>query len=143
MERKKRRQQLQEPLQQLSFDGLETLVTPEIVLDRCRVLTSPTYVKKGKGYVWDCLVHTLPVLFDLDQDKDYQLHASTYAKEANKAKIKPGDLIAACGIPSTQELILQDGTPQTIYHLSVVKLTVIDRAPLPQQGTIFDAKPQQ
>ncbi len=142
MERKKRRPPPEQAYQQMSFDEVENLPTPEIILDRCMVTAPPTYVKKGKGHLWDCIVHTLPVWFDLDQDTEYQLHATTYASKANKEHIKPGDMVAVAGIPYTQEIIKQDETTQVLHHLTISKLTVIDRAPEPKPPiiTIFEAK---
>ncbi len=118
---------------------MEDLTPPEITLERCVITAQPSYTKKGKGYLWDCIVQALPDLFNQEQHDTYHLHAATYAKEANKQHVQPGDVVRLTGIPSTQEITLQGGQTHTINHLTVSEVKVISRAPR-QTITIFDAK---
>jgi hypothetical protein len=128
-----------EHFQQMTFEAMEDLVQPEIILDRCLVTSQPTYTKKGKGYQWDCIVRTLPDLFNQEQNETYHLHAATSAKEASKKRVQPGDILLLRGIPYSQELPLQSGETQTINHLTVSEITVLARAPR-KTITVFDAK---
>jgi hypothetical protein len=125
--------------QQLTFGEWEAAPVAEITLDRCIITAQPTYSKKGKGFLWDCVVQALPDLFNQDENTVYHLHATAFAKEANKRHLQPGDVVQLMGIPSTQELTLQGGETQIIHHLHISALTVLSRAPR-KTITVFDPK---
>lgn len=139
MERKEHEpEEVEAQYHQLTFAAMEAFTPEVITLERCQVTTPPTYSKKGNGYLWDCVVQVLPDLFNQEQNGTYHLHAATYAKEANRKRVQPGDILLLRGIPSTQELPLQSGETQTITHLALSEITVLSRAPR-KTVTVFDA----
>ncbi len=113
---------------QLHFEAWEDHPTPEMTLDYCIVTTQPTYAKNGKGYVWDCAIYAPPDLLNQDRNETYHLHASNYAQEANKKRLKPGDVVLLTGVPWTQDIVLQGGETQTLNHLTVSEIVVVSRA---------------
>ncbi len=80
-----------------------------------------------------------PDLFHQEQNDTYQLHATTYATEVKRKRLKPGDVVTITGIPSTQRITLQNGTTQEVKHLAVSELLVISRAPR-KTVTVYEAK---
>jgi hypothetical protein len=127
---------------QMTFAEWEAQPTEEITLDHCIVTALPTYTRNGKGYTWDCSVHVPPDLFNQERNDMYQVHAGTYAKEAHKKKVRPGDVVMLTGTPYTQEITLQGGETQTINHLTVSAITVLARSQR-QTITVFEAEKQK
>jgi hypothetical protein len=129
-----------EPLfQQLAFEGLAELEPEPIVVEHCIVIQAPTYHKNKQGTLWECVVYAPPDLFHQEQNDTYQLHATTYANEAKKKRLKPGDVVTVTGILSTQHIALQNGTTQEIKHLAVSDVLIVSRAPR-KTVTIYEAQ---
>ena len=133
------RQEDEAALQQLSFEGLAGREPEPIVVEHCIVTSEPIYVKQKKGAVWECAVHAPPDLFHQEQDDTYQLHATAYAVEAKKKRLRPGDVVTATGALTIQHIALQNGTTQEIKHLAVSDLVVVSRASR-KTVTVYEAK---
>jgi hypothetical protein len=133
------RQEDEADLHQLSFEGLAGGEPEPMVVEHCIVTSEPVYAKQKKGAVWECAVHVSPDLFHQEQDDTYQLHATTYATEAKKKRLRPGDIVTVTGTLSIQRIALQNGTTQEMKHLAVTELLVVSRAPR-KTITVFEAQ---
>ncbi len=133
------RQEDEAALHQLSFEGLAGREPEPIVVEHCIVTSEPIYVKQKKGAVWKCAVHAPPDLFHQEQDDTYQLHATIYATEAKKKRLRPGDVVTVTGTMSMQRIALQNGTTHEIKHLAVSNLLVVSRAPR-KTVTVYEVK---
>jgi hypothetical protein len=133
------RQEDEAALQQLSFEGLAGREPEPIVVEHCIVTSEPIYSKLKKGAVWECAVHVSPDLFHQEQDDIYQLHATIYATEAKKKRLRPGDIVTVIGTLSIQRIALQNGTTQEVKHLAVTELLVVSRAPR-KTVTVYEAE---
>ncbi len=113
---------------QPSLDGLAVMTEPETILDHAMVESLPAYRKQGKGAEWGCAVSCPPDIFHQDRNDSYQVHARTYAPEAKKKRLRPGDIVTLRGSVHTQEIQLSGGETQVIYHLTVTDIIVMKRA---------------
>jgi uncharacterized protein YfaQ (DUF2300 family) len=100
----------------------------EIVLERVVVETQPVWTKRKTGAVWQCQVHAPPDLFHQERDETYQVQARSFANEARKKQLRPGDIVTLRGIPTTQEIETTTGQKRKVYHLLVTMIEVISRA---------------
>src|SRR5579859_4305102 len=125
-----------EPLEQQSLWQEEKPET--ITLEACIVEALPTY-RRGKVPTWDCVVYAPPDIFHQERNETYHVHATTYAQEANKKRLRPGDIVTLTGFPSTQELELQNGETTTIHHLTVSEITVLKQAKR-ESITVYERK---
>ncbi len=113
---------------QLFFSELEEEKTEEITLENVVVEALPT-VKMKKGMVeWDTLVFCQPDIFHQERNDYYEVHARTYASEAKKKRLRPGDVVTLKGVPSVQEIPLESGEVKSINHLTVTDIQVLSRA---------------
>jgi len=126
-------------LEQLTFSGLEDLDAEKITVERCLVTREPTYAKRKKGAVRECAVYAPPDLFHQEQNDTYQLHATTYASEVNKKRLKLGDVVTVTGTLTVQQVMLQNGTLAVLKRLAVSDVLVISRA-IRKTVTIFEAE---
>src|SRR2546421_298354 len=113
---------------QPTLEGLEAPPEEETVLEHVIVESLPTYRKNGKGYEWDCVVYCPPDIFHQDRNDTYEVHAKSYAAEAKKKRLRPGDIVTLKGSAQTQEIQLNGGETRVINHLKVSDIQVIKRA---------------
>jgi hypothetical protein len=117
----------QEEYQQLLFAGPEHEKLEEVTLENAVVQSLPTWEKHGKSYEWGCSIYWPPDIFNQERNDSYEVHARTYALEAKKKRLRPGDVVTIKGMPYTQELETAKGK-KTINHFTVSVIEVISRA---------------
>ncbi|SRR6266487_1913613 len=99
----------------------------------------PTYRKNGKGYEWGCVVYCPPDIFNQDRNETYEVHAKTYAGEAKKKRLRPGDIVTIKGSKYIQEIQLNGGEERVVNHLTVTDIAVIRRAKR-ESITVYERK---
>jgi len=109
------------------FDGLEAEKPEEETLEYAVVQSLPVWKKEGKTTEWQCRVYCPPDIFNQDRNASYVLHARTYAAEAKKQRLRPGDVATVRGIAYTQEVETLKGKT-TVNHVTVSEITVVSRA---------------
>jgi hypothetical protein len=124
---------------QPQLEGLTTEAKEEMTLEHVMVTSQPTYRKNGNGYAWDCVVSCQPDIFHQDRNETYEVHAKTYAAEAKKKRLRPGDLVTLKGIASTQTIEVVSGEKRSINHLTVSEITVNKRAKR-ESITVYERK---
>ena len=80
------------------------------------------------GNEWHCRMYAQPDLFNQERSDYFEVHARSYAKEAKKKDLRPGDVVTLTGIQKTQEIKLADGRLETIKHITVSQIDVLSRA---------------
>src|SRR5437879_7498774 len=119
------RQEQEPELEQLTFSGLEALEPEKVTVEHAIVTKEPTYAKRKNGALWNCAVYAPPDLFHQEQNDTYQLAATTYASDANRKRLKPGDVVTVTGTLTTQQITLQNGATEIIKRLVVADVQVI------------------
>src|SRR5450755_1404499 len=110
-----------------------------MTLEHVLVTSQPTYRKNGNGYAWDCVVSCQPDIFNQDRNETYEVHAKTYAPEAKKKRLRPGDIVTMKGARYTQEVQLNGGEERIINNLTVTEILVIQRAKR-ENITVYERK---
>jgi hypothetical protein len=100
----------------------------EMLLERVVVETQPVFTQRQSGSVWECQVHAPSDIFHQERNETYQVQARSFAKEARRKQLRPGDIVTLRGIPSTQEIETTTGEKRLVRHLSVTMIEVISRA---------------
>ena len=113
---------------QPSLAGFEEEMREETLLEHVVVETLPTLKQRKKGVEWDCQVYAPPDIFNQERSVFYEVHARSYAREAKKKNLRPGDIVTLTGVQETQEIELADGSKQTINHITVSNIDVLSRA---------------
>src|SRR5437016_5654334 len=88
---------------QPTFEGFETEENTETTLENCVVAARPTYKKVGQAHEWHCSLYAPPDIFHQDRDELVEAHATTYAEEANRKRLRPGDRVVLKGLLSQLE----------------------------------------
>jgi hypothetical protein len=125
--------------QQQTLTGLEEETYEETILEHCIVESLPMYRKNGRGYEWDCAVYCPPDIFHQERNEYYQAHAKTFAKEAHKKHLRPGDAVLLKGQVFQQTIETMKGETKTINHISVSDMEVISRAKR-ESITVYEKK---
>lgn len=112
---------------QLTFEALD-LPTPKIELDNCRVTAPPHTRKIGEKNEWVCDIAYQTDLWHQEDFGSFTLHTAEQAEEAQKKRLKTGDLIAISGVPWTQEVTLQSGEIKTFNHVNITHIEIVSRA---------------
>jgi hypothetical protein len=102
--------------------------SPETVLERVVVETMPIFRQQKAGSEWSCQVHAPSDIFHQERNEHYQLRARAYAREAQRQRLRPGDIVTLHGIPSSQEIETTAGEKRRIYHFTVTKIEVLSRS---------------
>ena len=118
----------QEGYFQPSLSGMETDRQEEVTLEYCIIEAVPVYKKQGTGYRWECEVYCPPDIFHQERHDSYHVQTKASAKEANKKRLLPGDVVWLKGTPYTQEIDMVGGGKKTINHISVSSVEVVRRA---------------
>ena len=122
------RESEQEEYQQLLFAGLEQEKREEVIVENAVVESLPIWKKQGNGYEWGCVVYCPPDIFNQERSDTYEVHARTYALEAKKKRLRPGDVIMLKGLPYTQEIETAKAGRKAVKHFVVSAIEVISRA---------------
>jgi hypothetical protein len=122
------RQKEEPEFQQLNLEGF-TQEPETIVIEHCIITNKPTFRTSKHGNTGVCAVYAPPILFAPEREETYQLHATTYADEAKKKRLKPGDVVTVTGTLTLQQITLQNGTIEEIKRLAVSDLLVVSRSP--------------
>jgi hypothetical protein len=118
----------QEEYQQLLFAGLEQEKQEEVTLENAVVQSLPIWKKQDKSYEWGCSIFCPPDIFNQDRSDTYEVHSRTYALEAKKKRLRPGDVVTLKGMPYTQEIETAKEGRKTVKHFVVSAIDVISRA---------------
>lgn len=86
-----------------------------ITLERVVVETLPTFTQRNGVYSWDCQVYAEPNIFEQERNQRYQLHARTYANDAKKKRLRPGDIITLTGFP----ILRRSKLPEAVNNLFI------------------------
>lgn len=117
----------QDSYSQPALTGLEEDTPAEITLEQVVVETLPIFSQHKGVNTWDCQGFAGPDIFHQERSEHWQLHARTYATEAKKQRLRPGDIVTLSGIPSMQEIKTAGGKTQCIHHLNVTHMEVLSR----------------
>ena len=117
--------------QQLSLNGWETERQEEVMFEYCIIEALPVYKKQGTGYIWECEVYCPPDIFHQERNAYYHVQTKASAKEANKKRLLPGDVVWLKGTPYTQEVEMVGGGKKTINQVSASRVEVVRRAKEP------------
>ena len=112
--------------QQLLFADLEQGKREEMTLENAVVESLPIWKKHGKSYEWGCVVYCPPDIFNQERNDSYEVHARTYALEAKKKRLRPGDVLTLKGVAYTQEIETAKEGRKTVNVVSTIE--VISRA---------------
>jgi hypothetical protein len=113
---------------QLALEGFAGKAKEEeVVLPYGIVEAVPTFTKNGKGSQWRCVVR-VPADLWTEEERVYELRATSYATEARKHRLRPSDAVCLTGIPSVQEIPLADGEVRRIHQFMVSQMEVVKRA---------------
>jgi hypothetical protein len=118
----------QEEYQQLLFAGLEQEKQEEVIIENAVVESLPIWKKHGSSYEWGCVVSCPPDIFNQERNDSYEVLARTYALEAKKKRLRPGDVVTLKGLPYTQEIETAKEGKKIVKHLVVSAIDVISRA---------------
>ncbi len=113
---------------QPSFEGLKIETRQDTMLEWVIVESLPTYRKNGKGYAWECVVSCPPDIFHQGRNETYTIRANTYASEAHKKRLRPGDMVTIKGVSHLQEIQLSGGEKRMINSLTASAIDVVKRA---------------
>jgi hypothetical protein len=113
---------------QLSLEGFAGQPKErEVLLPYGIVEETPTFTKNGKGSEWRCVVR-VPADLWTEEERVYELRATSYATEARKHRLRPGDAVCLTGTPSVQEIPLTGGEVRRVHQFTVSNMDVVKRA---------------
>jgi hypothetical protein len=112
---------------QLSLEGFAGQSKEEVSLPYGIVEAMPTFTKNGKGSEWRCVVR-VPADLWTEEERVYELRATSYATEAKKKRLRPGDAVSLTGTPCVQEIPLAGGEVKRVHQFTVSNMDVIRRA---------------
>lgn len=93
----------------------------------------------GQGHEWHCSLYAPPDIFNQDRDELVEAHATTYAEEASRKRLRPGDRVVLKGFLSQQELALGNGETRTVNYIAVSDIVVVKKAER-KSITVFEQK---
>ena len=99
-----------------------------MLLEHCIVTARPTYHKNGHGYEWHCSLSAPPDIFHQDRDELVEAHAGTYAPEAQRHHLRPGDWVDLKGLVNQHELTFGNGETKIVNFVTVSDIVVLQRA---------------